>query len=175
MRRRARSNTNRRGQARSRLGRGLAMLLATPALAATLSVSSTLAASPGGPTAQASRVLRVRDEGRLRFISSSGSLLIDEGRASGTLPGRVRLHFTYTGSPTVSAQFTVYGSGWSIRAQGQGRLSNPTSPRPSFRGALQIVGGSGRFAHAHGTGELFGVFDRRNYGVTVQAIGKLSY
>jgi hypothetical protein len=127
------------------------------------------------PVGHAARVLKVRDEGHLRFISSSGSLLIDEGPASGTLRGKVRLHFTYTGSPTVSAQFTIFGAGWSIRAHGQGRLSNPNSPSPSFRGSLTITGGSGRYAHARGSGELFGVFYRRSYGLTVQAIGRLTY
>jgi len=102
-------------------------------------------------------------------------MLIDEGPATGTLRGKVNLHFTYDGSPSVSAQFTIFGAGWSLRARGKGTLSNPTSPTPSFRGSLTINGGSGRYAHARGSGELFGVFNRRSYGITVQAIGKLTY
>jgi hypothetical protein len=46
---------------------------------------------------------------------------------------------------------------------------------PSFRGSLTITGGSGRYAHAGGSGELFGVFYRRSFALTVQAIGKLRY
>jgi hypothetical protein len=177
MLRRACSETNRSGsgQARRHVSQSLMLVAAILALASIGGAAATQSWGAQAPSAKATSVLNVRDEGRLRFISASGSVLIDEGPASGTLPGRVRLHFTYTGSPTVSAQFTVYGAGWSIRAQGQGRLNNPTSPRPSFRGMLRITGGSGRYAHAHGTGELFGAFNRRNYGVTVQAIGKLSY
>jgi hypothetical protein len=40
---------------------------------------------------------------------------------------------------------------------------------------MTITGGSGRYAHAHGGGELFGVYYRRSYALTVQAIGKLPY
>jgi len=128
-----------------------------------------------GPAARAARSLNVRDEGHLRFIRSSGSELLDEGRAAGSFPGWVKVRFTYNGEPTVSARFTIYGAGGSISARGSGRLSNPVSPSPSFRGHLLVTGGSGRYAHVHGIGELFGVFNRRSYGLTVQAIGKLSY
>jgi hypothetical protein len=128
--------------------------------------------------AAASRVLNVRDEGKLHFITSNGSELIDEGEAAGTLPGKVRVDFVYNGEPAVSARFTIYGHSGSISGRANARLSNPTSPDPSFRGAFTITGGSRRYAHAHGTGELFGVFIRRGknkYGLTVQAIGKFAY
>jgi hypothetical protein len=129
-------------------------------------------------SAVAARVLNVRDEGHLRFVTSSGSEIIDEGPATGTVPGKVRLHFIYNGNPTVSASFTIYGHGGSISGKAKGNLSNPTSPEPSFRGAFQITGGSGRYARIRGSGELFGVFYRRGakkYGLIVQTIGKLPY
>jgi len=138
------------------------------ALALTLTASAAVAAS----------VLNVRDEGRLRFVTSNGSEIIDEGPAKGTVPGTVRVHFVYDGEPAVSARFTIYGHGGSISGKANGRLSNPTSPDPSFRGAFAVTGGSGHYAHIHGTGELFGVFYRRGsnkYGLIVQTIGKLPY
>jgi hypothetical protein len=104
-------------------------------------------------SAAAASVLNVRDEGHLRFITSNGE-------------------------PSVSARFTITGHSGSISGKAKGNLSNPTSPDPSFRGAFTITGGSGRYAHIHGTGELFGVFTRRGrnkYGLVVQAIGKLPY
>jgi hypothetical protein len=125
--------------------------------------------------AHAARTLNVRDEGHLRFIKSSGSQVIDEGRASGSFPGWVKVRFTYNGEPSVSAQFTIYGSGGSISARGSGSLSNAASASPSFRGRMYTTGGSGRYAHVHGGGEMFGVFNRRSYGLIVQAVGKLSY
>jgi hypothetical protein len=137
-----------------------------------------LAAAASASAAAAAGVLNVRDEGRLGFITSDGSEIIDEGPATGTVPGKVRLHFIYNGNPAVSATFTIYGRGGSISGKAKGNLSNPTSSEPSFRGAFQVTGGSRRYARIHGTGELFGVFDRRGrnkYGLVVQTIGKLPY
>lgn len=135
------------------------------AIGATLALSATASA----------HVLRVHDEGYLRFVGSSGSQVIDEGHARGTLPGRARARFTYNGSPSVSASFVISGPGWSLSGRAVGRLSNPNSRSPSFRGSLTFTGGSGRYARAHGSGELFGVFYRRDYALSVQALGTLHY
>jgi hypothetical protein len=129
----------------------------------------------GAPAAFIARVLNVRDEGHLHSVGIAGSRLTEEGPVSGTIAGRVRVRFAYNGSPTVAAQFTIYGRYGSISGHGQGRVSDPASPEASFRGALSITGGSGRYAHAHGSGELFGVFYRRSLALTVQAIGQLHY
>jgi hypothetical protein len=127
------------------------------------------------PAAHAARTLTVHDEGQLRFKRASGSLLIDEGHASGSFPGWVKARFVYDGEPNVQAQFTITGAAGSITARGSGRLSSPTSRTPSFKGTLHVTGGTGRYVHIHGGGELFGVFNRRSYGLTVQAIAKLPY
>jgi hypothetical protein len=126
-------------------------------------------------SASASRTLNVQDKGNLRFVRASGSLLLDEGRVSGSFPGTVKVSFLYNGEPNVSARFTITGSAGSITAHGSGVLSSPTNPAPSFRGRMTITGGTGRYRHIHGGGELFGVFNRRNYALTVQAVGKLPY
>ncbi len=133
------------------------------------------AAGPLRSPAHAARTLNVHDEGHLHFIRASGSTLLDEGHVSGTFPGSVKVRFVYDGKPTVSAKFTISGAGGSISASATGKLSSPTTPDPSFKGTLQITGGTGRYAHVHGSGQLFGVFNRRTYGLTVQAIAKLPY
>ncbi len=102
-------------------------------------------------------------------------MLSDEGVARGGFPGKVKVRFTYTGNPTVTAQITIYGQAGTILAHGSGRLSSPTSTTPSFKGTLSITGGNGRYDHAHGTGEMFGVFYRRSYAITVQTKGVLHY
>jgi hypothetical protein len=127
------------------------------------------------PLGRAAKVVTVKDEGRLKLVKSSGSLLIDEGPASGSLPGKVRVRFVYKGEPTVSAQITISGPDGSLSAHGVGRLSSLTSPSPSFSGTLTISGASGRYAGAHGSGELYGVFYRRTYAMTVQTRGTLHY
>jgi hypothetical protein len=134
------------------------------------------AAAAAQPTrAHSASSVRVKDEGHLRLVKSSGSVLYDEGAAHGTFPGTVKVRFLYNGSPTVSAQITISGHAGSIQAHGSGKMSNPTSANPSFKGALTITSGSGRYSHAHGTGAFYGVFYRRSYGMTVQTEGTLHY
>jgi len=139
-----------------------------PALASAASL-------PPANRAHSATTLSVRDEGNLRFVRSSGSTLIDEGHATGTIPGNVRIHFLYNGNPNVSAQITIYGAHGTIQGHASGRLSSPTSPNPSFSGTLSIAGGSGRYSHARGGGKLYGVFHRRSYGMVVQTEGTLHY
>jgi hypothetical protein len=151
-------------------GRSL-LILATTLVAVAGSAQRVDAAA----TSQAAKTVIVKDEGRLRLVKSSGSLLIDEGPASGSLPGHVRVRFVYNGEPTVSAQITISGRDGSLNAHGVGRLSSLTSPSPSFSGTLTISGASGRYAGAHGSGQLYGVFYRRTYAMTVQTRGTLHY
>ena len=61
-------------------------------------------------------------------------MLYDEGAAHGTLPGTVKIRFTYDGNPDVSAQITIYGHDGTIRASGSARLSSPTSSSPELQG-----------------------------------------
>jgi hypothetical protein len=137
--------------------------------------ASSQASGAGGPPARTAHGVSVRDEGRLKLVKASGSVLTDEGPVAGTVPGRVRVRFLYNGDPSVSAQITIYGHAGTILARGSGRLSSPTSSSPSFKGKLTITGGSGRYANARGGGEMFGVFYRRSYAITVQTKGMLHY
>jgi hypothetical protein len=157
-----------------RIGRGW-MAFALAIAAATLAALWATAGVRAQQTATAASSISVKDEGYLRLVKSSGALLIDEGKAHGTIPGTVKIHFVYNGNPIVSAQITIYGRAGSIRAQASGRLSSPTSASPSFGGTLTIDGGSGRYAHARGAGHLYGVFYRRSYAMTVQTLGTLRY
>jgi hypothetical protein len=88
----------------------VALGVALGAVAAAVLVTSAWA-HPATPSAHAAHVLHVHDEGRLHYIKSSGSVIIDEGRASGSFPGWVKVRFTYDGEPTVGARFTISGSG----------------------------------------------------------------
>jgi hypothetical protein len=144
--------------------------------AALLTLTATWSASAAtSPRASAAHSLSVKDEGYLRLVKSSGSLLIDEGPVHGTIPGKVKVRFIYNGDPAVTAQLTIYGHAGSLLVLARGRLSSPTSPHPSFNGTLTITGGTGRYRHAHGSGRLYGVFYRRTYAMTVQTVGTVRY
>jgi hypothetical protein len=131
------------------------------------------AAAAGAPAARAAHVLNVKDEGHLHLVGESGSLLIEEGPTTGTLPGTVKVRFDV--GAVISASFTIYPrEGGSITGHGSGTLHS-TGTYATFGGTLSVSHGSGRFARAHGTGGLYGAIDRRTYALTVQTIGKLYY
>jgi hypothetical protein len=124
------------------------------------------------PRAHAADVLKASDTARLHYVSASGSLLFDEGRATGTLPGSMRVHMnlgtTFTGS------FTIYASGGSIEGRGSA-APHGSGTYESFSGILTVTGGTGRYVHAHGRGGLYGTFDRENYALLIKTTGSLTY
>jgi hypothetical protein len=124
------------------------------------------------PSARAARSLNVKDEGHLHLVHESGSMLVEEGPVSGTLPGHVKVSFNV--GATITARFTIYTSGGSISGHGSGALHS-TSAYSTFGGSLAVTSGSGRFRHARGKGGLYGAINRRTYALTVQTVGRLSY
>lgn len=130
------------------------------------------AASAAHPLARAAHTLKATDSAHLHYVSASGALLYEVGRASGTLPGSMRVHMrvaaTFSGSFTISAQgSTIRGHG-SATPKGAGVIE-------SFSGSLTVTGGSGRFKHAHGTARLYGTFNRNSYALVIQTVGTLRY
>ena len=157
------------------LSSALAACLALGVAALTQAGGVPAFAAAHDPSARAAQAQSVRDEGRLRLVKRSGSVLLEEGPASGTLSGKVRARFFYNGGPVVTAQFTIDTAGGTIRAHGLGRLSSPTSSTPSFAGPLAIAGGSGRYAHARGRGRLYGVLNLNGDNLILQPVGQLDY
>jgi hypothetical protein len=126
-----------------------------------------------GPTATAAHVLNVKDEGHLHEVGESGSDLVEEGPVTGTVPGRVKVNFNV--GPTIYSSFTIYPrGGGSISGHGSGLLHS-TGKWSTFGGTITVTRGTGRYAHAHGTGQMYGVINRKTYALTVQTIGKLYY
>jgi hypothetical protein len=124
------------------------------------------------PPAHAARTLNATDTGHLHYVSSSGSLLLEEGSASGGLPGRMRARLDL--GPTFSGSFTIYTRGGTIK--GHGTATPRGSGRyESFAGSLVVTGGGGRYAHARGHAGLYGTFDRKTYALVIQTTGKLSF
>ncbi len=139
-------------------------------LLALLAVTAHAAAS--GPQARAARTLKATDTAHLHYVSASGSLLYEEGRASGTLPGSMRVHFNV--GATLSGSFTIYTRGGTIRGHGEA-TPHGSGVYESFAGSLVAKGGTGRYAHAHGRAGLYGTFNRNSYALAVQTTGTLFY
>jgi hypothetical protein len=148
------------------------------ALAAGCLVAATQSAAAGAHTRQpavrahAAHALTATDTAHLHYVKSSGSLLIDEGKATGTLPGSMRVHLDL--GTTFTGTFTIYASGGSIEGHGSA-TPHGSGTYESFSGTLTVTGGTGRYIHAHGRGGLYGTFDRDNYALVIKTTGSLTY
>ena len=138
---------------------GVAMLLAGSAGAA-------------GPRAHAAHTLKGTVTGHLHLLKSSGSELIEEGPASGPLSGHIKARLNV--GATFSGTFTLYTAHGTISGSGKA-VPHGEGIYESFSGTSTINHGSGRYAHVHGHGGLFGTFDRKTYGVVLQTTGTLTY
>jgi hypothetical protein len=139
------------------------------ACAALLLTSTAVAGSTG---ARAARSTQVNDTAKLHVVGGSGSTLVEEGRGTGTLPGAVRIKLTL-GVSTATSQFTISVSGGSLSGHASGRLHAGGGGYASFGGSLSLSKGTGRYAHASGTGSLYGVINRDTQNLTVQVLGHL--
>jgi hypothetical protein len=125
------------------------------------------------PIATTARTLNVTDEAHLRLTGTAGSLLLEEGPATGALAGTVKVRFTVEAS--VSGSFTIYPrGGGSITGQGSARLRS-TGNYASFGGSMSGSHGTGRYAHAHGHGGFYGTVNRHTDALVIQTTGRLSY
>jgi hypothetical protein len=139
---------------------------------ATATESAYADAAQATARARAAHILNAADTVHLRYVSSSGSLLLDEGKATGTLPGSMRVHLNL--GTTFTGTFTIYTSGGSIEGRGSA-APHGSGTYESFAGTLTVTGGTGRYAHARGHGGLYGTFDRDNYALVIKTTGSLTY
>jgi hypothetical protein len=109
---------------------------------------------------------------RLHYVDAKGAYLIEEGEASGPLAGLVKARIRVTAD--ISGSFTFYPRHGSLSGRGIGTL-HESGVYASFGGTVTVLGGTGRYAHAHGGGGFYGVYDRKTLGVTIQTTGSLSY
>lgn len=126
--------------------------------------------------AHAARALNITDTAHLHHGKESGAMLVDEGTATGQLPGRVRVEFNV--GATVRANFTIYTSRGALMGHGSGTLhesrnSGHSTVWVSFAGTMTVSHGTGIYTHAHGHGGFYGVFDRHNYEATIETTGTL--
>lgn len=147
------------------------IIIAATALMA--SPTSLAVASGRASHARAAHTLNGNAEAHLRYVRSSGSMLLEEGTAhgvglSGHMTARLHVGATFSGSFVIkTGAGEVRGHG-SARPHGSGRYE-------SFSGTVNITGGSGKYDHAFGNGSMYGTFDRKTYDVTIQTRGTLHY
>lgn len=134
---------------------------------AAVALSTALAAAP-----LAARALKASDTAHLRYTAAAGSVLIEQGRATGTLPGTMHVRFSI--GATFTGRFTIYAAGGSISGRGAATPKG-SGVYESFSGALTVTGGSGRYGRAHGRARLYGTFNRDSYALVVQTVGTLYY
>jgi hypothetical protein len=125
-----------------------------------------------GAAAQTARVVNGYDNASLHLVHSSGSTLFEEGRASGALPGSMRAVIEL--GPVLRGSFTLYTRNGQVRGRGTA-TPHGTGRYESFGGTVTIIGGTGRYAHAHGSDGLYGSLDRRTLNVKVQTRGHFHY
>jgi hypothetical protein len=160
---------------RTAISYGLAILLGTVALAAPAGV---LAGSPAGAArgerADAARALNITDTAHLRFLRETAkSTLIEEGKATGGLPGVVKVNFEV--GATVKSSFMLVSRYGALIGSGVGKPHSSGEGFKSFAGTLTITHGTGRYRYAHGKGGFYGTIDLSNEAVTVQTTGTLAY
>jgi hypothetical protein len=151
-------------------------LLGGSTLAAAVSVLALYGPSGAPATiATAARTMSLSDSGHLHLSSHKGFTLNEVGSASGTISGSLYLHLHVVSTNRVSAELSVYPSGSSMTGVASGSYRNNGSTA-SFTGTMSIVRGTGKYAHARGSGLSFsGTVQRSNDAVTVHVSGKLTY
>ncbi len=152
----------RRGRSASSRRRAL---VGTTALVALLLAQSPAVASP-------THSVRLRISAHLHYVDARGSYLIEEGQASGPLGGVVKAWLRVAAN--ISGSFTFYPRGGSISGRGVGTL-HESGTYASFGGSVTVLNGTGLYAHAHGSGGLYGVYNRETLGVTIQTTGNITY
>lgn len=125
-------------------------------------------------TAHDARTTPISDKAKLHLLVANGETLTEEGTATGTLPGHVKIRLTlHITTRTANSSFRLHlSSGW-LTGTGKGKANSGQGSWESFGGSLTITGGSGRYAHASGSGNLYGAIGRRTDELKVQMIGQL--
>lgn len=131
-------------------------------------------ATSKSPGAGAARSMSINDKSTLHRVKAIGNTLIEEGNAEGTLKGRVTISLDLEEVGSATSHFTLYLSGGDLFGYASGRATTPKGGWESFGGKMSIDHGTGRYAHASGSGKLYGALNRHTYVLDVQVTGHAS-
>lgn len=124
--------------------------------------------------AHMARSLSMNETAQLRVLSRRGIIFNEQGPASGTF--RCTLTLRLTAKVThVSIQFSANPSGGTLRGEGSANVQ-PEGAIGRVTGTVSITGGSGRYAHAHGSRlAITGTVNRHNYNLSIRVTGTMYY
>ena len=129
------------------------------------------ARTPAGRSASAAIAIAFSETAHLHPVSSRGSAISEEGRATGTYTCPITVHLVIVSAERVTATFTVRPKGGTVSGSGSARLEGEGGTG-YFGGTLAISRGTGVFAHASGRGiGISGSFNRATFSATVHVDG----
>jgi hypothetical protein len=140
-----------------------------------LALIASLAVGARATTGHAASSMTVREHIALKLVKRTGSSKFEHaGHATGTVAGSVRSHITLTHSVVLRGVVTITTSRGELRLTVDGRARS-IELRSKFSGSASIVGGTGRYVHAKGSGTFNGVVNRSTWAARMDASGTLSY
>ncbi len=128
------------------------------------------------PVARVGRVVSVSEKVELHLVRAVGESLVEEGKATGTLPGTAKITLNIDAARgTATARFSFYLHGGTLSGRSSGTAHGGHGGWESFSGKVRLEHGSGRYAHASGSGTIYGALYRRTDRLIVQESGRLRY
>jgi hypothetical protein len=146
------------------------------ATAMTRATTSSSASPRENTTSNARRVISVSDKAELHLLKAYGNTLVEEGQATGNLPGRVKVNIDINpGRGTARASFTLYRANGTLSGHSSGRSQTAHGGWESFSGKMRLEQGTGQYRRASGSGTMSGAIYRRSDRLLVEQSGRLSY
>ncbi|HEY2216332.1 MAG TPA: hypothetical protein VGH21_02480 [Solirubrobacteraceae bacterium] len=138
--------------------------------AVAVAFASIVGASSAAPARDA-RSVALNESGQLHLTSRHGFTLDERGTAYGSVSGSIFVHLTIVSTSRVVAEVNLYPPGGSISGQASASYHRGGSTA-SFAGTISIVKGTGRYAHARGSGLSFsGTIRRSDEAISVRVRG----
>ena len=126
------------------------------------------------PRARNAATVSLHESGNLHLTSKRGFTLNEQGSASGTFNGTIRVRLTIVSSSHVRAEVSISRSGGSISGQATASYRK-SGTSASFTGSMSVSSGSGSYSHAHGSGLSFdGTIQNSNDAIAVRLSGPIS-
>ena len=126
-------------------------------------------------SAPAASSMKVTEHVALKLVKRTGASKFEHtGRATGTVAGSVRSVTVLSHSVVLHATVTINTRRGKLRLKVDGR-ARTLELRTKFNGTATIDGGTGRYAHARGTGTFAGVVNRLTWAATIDSSGSFTY